>query len=333
MTDKKPDLTFKELVRRRPAMYLGNDGVIGLIRGLILDCINICKTDCILFSFSILEENKYSLELSSEKSLSSYLHCFKEQPDEPRRFHPSILVAISKDLEIVTNNDSKTGKDEIQIILNFGLDKTIPINTTIDFLKLLESGLIIGLLNRQSEILIKDFRHKFLQQNYFHFPQGIFYLFEQAKEKALRKPEFEVTYDGKINENNFQIALCYRGDWYPSPSIMSFADNIHTIGGGSLVDGIIEGLIVACEKYVADNNLSTYELTDKKISNGLILVCSVSGGDYNFGGSFKEFLTDENIKTQAKEITCKAVEEFIMNNKEKAETFLWRFDKARIGFP
>jgi len=214
--------------------------------------------------------------------------------------------------------------------LNFSLNKDLIADTNIDYLKLSENLLQVALLNRQAEIIITDKRQKHLNQNYYYFPQGVFYLFDKATTEILGKPEFKLVFDDELNKNKYQIGLAYRSDWYPTPNVISFANDVHTICGGSLVDGILEGLITSCKKYVKENKMLTFKIKPKKFFNGLIVVCAVRGDNFHYGGSFKETLENDEVKKQAKKVIAKLVSDFFKNNKENAEKFLWRFDTTQL---
>ncbi len=189
---------------------------------------------------------------------------------------------------------------------------------------------LIASLNRGTEILVQDSRDRYLNQVYYHFPEGIKYLYKRAKEDSLGKPEFEVIFNGKIKNLDYQIFLGYRTDWYPQPFIISFANDVTTICGGSLVAGIMDGMIAACKKYVIEEGLETYKIKRKKFNNGLILICSVRGADFKYGGSFKETLENEEVRKRIKRVMSSLVFEQIKANEESAKKFLLRFDESHI---
>ncbi len=323
MTDTTQTMTFEESIRKRPFMYIGNDGVVGLIKGLLTDCIELCKTDEILFEIEIAGDNNFVLGLSSRHDINPFLEQFTKESKEFSNYFPQVLKVISESFKITYHENSKRE-------IAFSFDQKVILNTNIDYLKLTEKVLQIALLNRQCEIITVDKRQKYLTQNYYHFPQGIFYLFDRATTEVLDKPEFKITFDDKINSNKFQIGLAYRTDWYPIHNVISFANDVQTICGGSLVDGILDGLITACKTYVKENDLTTFKVTGKKFLNGLIIVCAVRGFDYKYGGSFKETLEDEVVKKQAKKIVSKLALNFFNNQKENADKFLLRFDTTQL---
>lgn len=304
-------------------MYIGNDGVVGLLEGLLTDCIELCKTDEITFEIVISGDNDFILGLTSRHDTNPFIQQFKNDGKEFSNYFPKVLTVVSETFEIITKDNSKTE-------IAFSFDKKVIKNTNIDYLKLTGKVLQIALLNRQCEIITIDKRQKYLSQNYYHFPQGVFYLFDRTTTEVLGKPEFKLTFDDKVNSNIYQIGLAYRTDWYPTPNVISFANNVQTICGGSLVEGVLDGLISACRTYVKENNLETFKVSRKKFLNGLIIVCAVRGEDYKYGGSFKETLEDDIVKKQAKKIITKLALDFFYNQKEKADKFLWRFDTTQL---
>lgn len=304
-------------------MYIGNDGIVGLFEGLLIDCIELCKTDEITFEITISGDNVFTLGLTSQYDLNPFIQQFTTDNKEFSNYFPMVLKVVSETFEINTSENSK-------IEIAFSFDKKVISDTNIDYLKLTEKVIRIALLNRQCEIITIDKRQKYLTQSYHHFPQGTFYLFDRATTEVLGKPEFKLTFDDKINSNKYQIGLAYRTDWYPTPNVISFANDVQTICGGSLVEGILDGLVIACKTYVKENNLTAFKINRKKFLNGLIIVCAVRGEKYKYGGSFKETLADDVVKKQAKKITAQLALNFFNNQKEKAAKFLYRFDTTQL---
>jgi DNA gyrase/topoisomerase IV subunit B len=248
-------LDFSEHVKKRPFMYFGN--IISLFLGLVTDCIELSKTDKILFKIILLGDNDFAINISTNSSISLFLEHFTRKTNNFENYYlPQVLKTISKTFYIKKEND-------YEITISFSFDKIIIQNTTIDYLNLTEKALLISVLNKQIEILTIDKRHKYLSQNYYHFPEGIFYLFDKINKEVLGKPKFKITIDDIINSNQYQIGLAYRTDWYPTPHILSFANNTETKCGGSLVDGIFDGLLSACKAYVKKNNLDTFKVKRK----------------------------------------------------------------------
>ncbi|MBK7127994.1 MAG: hypothetical protein IPM74_13835 [Crocinitomicaceae bacterium] len=313
---------YMDHMRKRPSMYIGNDGVAGLLRGFLVDCIELCKSDKITFKIIISGDDDFSIHLESPNDLTVIVEKFNEDRLSQHYF-PNVMKALSGKFDLNFSN-----KNNLEI--NFSIDHGI-FSDVIDSIKLDEKIITVALLNRQSEIVTIDNRKKYFTQNYYHFPEGIFYLFNRATKEVLGKPEFLLTFDDTINSRNYQIGLAYRTDWFPKPNIISFANDVHTVCGGSLVDGVMDGLINACRIYVKENNLSTFKIKRKKFLNGLVLVCTVRGAEFIYGGSWKETLESEEVKKDAKKLMSKLALEFFRTHKEQTDKFLWRFDTEQFA--
>ena len=317
-----PPLDFTEHVKKRPFMYIGS--IIELFFGLIDNCIELTKTDKILFKITLIEENDFSINISTEENIESFLEYFENKiEDFENHYLPKVLKVISKKFSINKVNNSETS-------ISFSFDKAIIKNTDVDYQKLSEKALLISVLNKQTEILTTDKRQKYLSQNYYHFPKGLFYLFDRVNKEALGKPKFKITFEETIDLYEYKIGIAYRTDWYPNEHIQSFANNIETKCGGSLVDGIFNGLFSACKNYVKTNNLTTHKIKRKKMLNGLIIICSIRGHNLKYGGSFKETLENKIIYKKAKKIIETSVLDFMNENKEITTDFLMRFDKTHL---
>ncbi|MCD8178252.1 MAG: hypothetical protein LUE98_12855 [Tannerellaceae bacterium] len=309
------DLDIEESIRRRPFMWVENDIVL-LLRKLMADVIHFFGAGKIMFEITICGDNDFVLGITIEYgSKEFWKNFFSGNIDH---YYPIALRVISSRLEIKKISPEKT---EMHISFN----KEIYPHAIVDYIKLSEKVLQFALLNRRCEITTIDKRQAFINQNCYHFPQGVFYLFERATIEVLGKPEFKITFDGTINDRSYQIGLAYRTDWYPAHDVVSFANDITTYPS-TLVDGVLEGLISACRKYIKENNLHTYQIKRGKFINGLILVCAVSGENLQHGGSFKERLEDEVVKKDVKKLMTKLTLDFFREEKEKADKFLWRFD-------
>lgn len=326
MKNEGNKLSFKEHIRKRPGMYLGavgSKGIINLVKGLILDTNRELENEKNFFHFSILADNKFELKIKSETNLEKILIQPKEENDYSTKFHFRVLEALTDKYEI-------TKEDDLNLILNWELNESIIKDSEVDFVNLSEVLGQVAYLNRESEILITDNTKKYQNQSYYSFPEGVRYVYERCKIETLGTPKFEISFEDKIGKNHYQIFIGYRTDWYPTPRVLSFANEVHTVCGGSLVEGIMEGLVLGCEEYVSKSNLEKFNIKRSKFDNGLILVCSVKGGEYKYGGSFKESLIDKNVQQEVRDLIKKLTLDFIEGNKEKSDKFLWRFDESNL---
>ncbi len=327
MKEKIQQLSGEEAIRKRPGMYLGwvgSKGLINLVKGIFLDSVEQMNTEQIFFHFTIINNNQYQIVIKSDANFTELMLNPTTETEHIRdNFHFSVLKALSNKLNIKKREKNK-------LLIKWSFDQTVFPIKRVDFVHLNEMATQMAYLHRKSEILISDESKKYLNQSFYSYPEGIRYIYERCKIEALGKPKFEIEFEGEINDNVYQIFLGYRTDWHPPTQIASFANEIHTVCGGSLVDGILEGLISGCRKHVKDSKLENHKIKKKKFNNGLILVCTVKGKGYIYGGSFKESLIDDKIKRDVKKLIKQKTIEFINQNEEKANKFLWRFDETQL---
>ena len=73
-----------------------------------------------------------------------------------------------------------------------------------------------------------------------------------------------------------------------------------------------------------------FKVSRKKLNNGLILVCAVRGNGFTYGGSWQEALEDEAVRKEIKKVVTALALDFFNSEKEKAATFIWRFDTTQL---
>lgn len=317
-------MRLEESVRKRPAMYIGNERMVGLFNGLLIDIVEICKTDKLTFEITIQSDTEFIFKIKSDQDLCMLGNHFSTENIDLQNYYPKVLNILSSNFEIKQTGDTK--KTEIY----FSINEQNIISPSIDYLKLNDKVLQFALLNRNCKIITTDKRQVVISQNYFYFPQGVFYLFDRATTEVLGKPEFQIKIDKEFDNIKYQIGLAYRPDWYPTPNIISFANDVHNVCGGSLVDGVFDGLMSACKTYAKEENLKTFKVTRKKFTNGLILICAVRGKDFKYGGSWKETLEDDEVRKAVKKMVAELSFDFFKTQIEKAEKFLWRFDTTQL---
>lgn len=323
MKSKIKQIDFKKHIRKRPGMYLGDSGssgIINLLKGLLSDCIIVTDSNKYSFKIELKTNFEFSLIIEASEDITKFEDTIKNETF--KTYYLKVCKALSSEFSI---SYKKTNKAK----LKFTLDKRI-LKEPVDYLELLDVIIQWSFLNRSSEVLLIDQRGKHTNKNYLCFPEGTKYLYDRVVKESLGRPEFEISFEGKLNGLQYQIFLGYRTDWYPPSIINSFANDNNTSSGGSLVEGVLEGLVNGCTKYAKQNNLIDLKIKKKKFQNGLILIASVRGNEFKYKGSFKESLEDDKVKKDAKKLIEKLTIKFITESKEKADKFLWRFDDKQL---
>jgi len=341
--DEIVPVSFDEHVRKRPGMYfgeLGGKGVVYLIKKLIIECIEICKSESLTFTTSVRNDN-FSIEINGKIDLLPFLKGF-DRPftDFGSLFFARATSSVSKRLEISNdtiqalfvegqwqfNNYNNNMPPQISATITCEIDETIFHDKNIDYLYLNRELITIPLVDRKTEIVTRDERKKYLNQNYYYFPDGIFYLFERIA-NIKENTDHQIKFEAVENENAYQIAITCR-KW--AGSITSFANYIETTCNGSLVDGVFEGIIKACRTYSKEAGLDSFKVTKKRILKNMIIVCAVKGRKFEYGGSMKQKLLSEIVRTQAKEIVFERTYNLLQNNAELRDSLIWHFDERNL---
>jgi DNA gyrase/topoisomerase IV subunit B len=322
---EKEELEFDDLlkhIRKRPRMYVGNDDFIGLLKGLFSDFVKIVKTDSVIFKFKIFNDFNTQISFFSPINQNLIFDIFKSKKNNSNYF-PIVLLALSEFIEFKSSNNF--------LIFNFRIAENISFNRNIDFKILSDVMEDLSILNRNSKIIITDRRKKILSQNYYHNREGIFYLLNRRINEIVNYKDFFLTYD---NSNYFdykiQFGIVYRKDWFPEPHIECFANDIRNVQGGSLFEGIFNGLYLGCKKYVRNKELIDFKITKKKLINGLILICAIRGENFEYGGSWRETLIDDKVKKLVEKTVKDLVFNYLSNYKDVEKEFLWRFDRTQL---
>lgn len=317
---------FNEHVRKRPGMYIGASGEKGmtiLLIGLIQDCISICKTNELVANITLQEDKLISFQFISKHDISDFGKTLDQKVKGLDHIYLRVLKAISDSFEFINNSKNLCS-------FQFDVSTTFFDIKHLDYQLLNQELLEFSILNRNITILLLDSRDIHQNQNFYHFPQGIRYWYNRTCNDVLGIPEFKITYDDIYNNLEFQIILAYRTDWYPQPNVLSYSNDRHNSCGGSLNEGILDGFIIGCRRFVKENNLTQFKIKKKKFFNGLILICSVRGREFKYAGSLKERLDDEPIKKIVKKLTTEITIKYMNENKEKTMNFLWRFDDNQL---
>lgn len=137
-------------------------------------------------------------------------------------------------------------------------------------------------------------------------------------ERAVSNPSFRLDIEKKYNGFFYRISITLL-DYETCLHIESYAGGTETYNHGSLIDGIKKGIIKFTKGDTDQDN--DVDLNDW----GLIIIASVSGSEFTFGGSLKIELEQPEIESAAEEIVYKELTEYMESDREKNVKFVERF--------
>ena len=186
-------------------------------------------------------------------------------------------------------------------------------------------------LNAGVNIEIKDLRDEdnVVSEN-FKYDGGIVSFVEYIhKKRELDVIHPEVIYfntSAPDDSSSVEVAMQYNESY--NEVILSFANNIHTVDGGTAEDGFKRGLTRVMNEYARKFNIlkdSDKNLTGEDLREGLTVVISVKLKEAQFEGQTKTKLGNTEIRTMVEKLMNEKLMIFLEENPASAKMI---FEKA-----
>ncbi|MEE1076327.1 MAG: DNA topoisomerase (ATP-hydrolyzing) subunit B [Acutalibacteraceae bacterium] len=186
-------------------------------------------------------------------------------------------------------------------------------------------------LNAGVNIEIKDLRDEdnVVSEN-FKYDGGIISFVEYIhKKRELDVIHPEVIYfntSAPDDSSSVEVAMQYNESY--NEVILSFANNIHTVDGGTAEDGFKRGLTRVMNEYARKFNIlkeSDKNLTGEDLREGLTVVISVKLKEAQFEGQTKTKLGNTEIRTMVEKLMNEKLMIFLEENPASAKMI---FEKA-----
>ncbi|MEE1281479.1 MAG: DNA topoisomerase (ATP-hydrolyzing) subunit B [Acutalibacteraceae bacterium] len=186
-------------------------------------------------------------------------------------------------------------------------------------------------LNAGVNIEIKDLRDEdnVVSEN-FKYDGGIVSFVEYIhKKRELDVIHPEVIYfntSAPDDSSSVEVAMQYNESY--NEVILSFANNIHTVDGGTAEDGFKRGLTRVMNEYARKVNIlkaSDKNLTGEDLREGLTVVISVKLKEAQFEGQTKTKLGNTEIRTMVEKLMNEKLMIFLEENPASAKMI---FEKA-----
>lgn len=343
-------IPIKESVHLRPTMYVGSTdekGVYTMLESFLLD----------LIASSEMEEVEIQLNpdnviriTSSDFNVSSFikkLDILKNGYDPNNQdtlykvLDLSVIITLSDKLKIEAYDAGKIhtlkgAKGEFEkntdegylkedLIMEFIPDRNVFQTPEIEFEALNTIYQRIAYINPDIKIISVDDAHDEYQRRVFHYPKGLSDKMDcLVAERSVDEPSLRLDIEEASGDYHYSVSLSFL-DYPTCAHIQSFAGFVDTLRHGSLVDGAIKGIIRAISEF-SDKKAININISDKSLKeNGLILLASVLGPEYSFGGSMKLELEMPEVENAVKEIVNAELDRYLHENEDKALEFINRF--------
>ena len=341
-------IPWREHIRMRPAMYMGLTNVSGFtqVLGYFFEELLNDSISNPTFEIEFISTSRLNIKITNVDT-KRFLLRFNELHSVNKiqgALGLVILLALSSTILITINNSptatilqGKKDTDEIISSTKATEEKSIIIDYTIDSEILKDINLnyeIINdflqqfaFLNPSLKIISTDKTNNELQRNIFFYPSGIFKQLDIHLLKQLYgAPRFKYYIEKDTGIYSYKIGLCYGNLWPEKTLIKSFAGNVETHLGGSLLDGVLAGLIKTIKHFAKKENTGI-NISKKLVIDGLNLIAIVKGENLVFAGSTKVKLGMPKLRKEVKEIVFEEMTAYFEANPIVKENVLDKFRK------
>ena len=215
--------------------------------------------------------------------------------------------------------------DKRGLYVRFKPDPTIFEETVFDYEILLTRMREQSFLNAGVKIILKDEREEMEREEVLHYEGGIIsfveYLNNEKRGTPLHK---EVIYmKGEKNGSIAEVALQYNDSY--NETLISFANNMSTIEGGTHETGFKSALTKAINEYARKTGVIKGDdkgLSGEDVREGIVAIISVKLTDAQFESQTKAKLGNSEIRTLVEGIVTSKLSEYFEENPATAKIIL-----------
>lgn len=223
-------------------------------------------------------------------------------------------------MKIIGNVDSNDTGTKI----SFKPDFTIMEPNEFEYAVIADRAKQIAYLNKGITIIVKDARPEKPISKEFFFEGGIIeYVRELNRGKQLIHEEI-VYSEGKVKGDDgdviVEVAMQYNQGY--QPNVVSYANNISTIEGGTHEQGFTDALTRILNNYAGQYKLFKNEeekLTRDDVKEGLTAIISIKHVEPIFEGQTKSKLGNKDARMATNKIFSISFERFLNENPEQAK--------------
>lgn len=221
----------------------------------------------------------------------------------------------------VTPVEEIGASEETGTITSFMPDDEIFEDIEFSFDRLAERLRELAYLNKGVKIELEDNREtedgKTREKKIFQYDGGISaFVREHNKNKDVlhSKP---IYFEDEKDDVQVEVALQYNTDY--SERIFSYANNVHTIGGGFHETGFKSALTRSFNSYAKDNNLFQKSLSGDDIREGLVAIINIKLHEPQFDSQSKGKLGNTEVEGIVQSVVNEHLSSYIEENPSSAK--------------
>ena len=358
MTQETPELTWREAVRKRPAMYTGSTGVQGFVQ-ILKDFFASSYEYLDISRFGgdkpvrILEAEKFSFEIIGKQSGIFRVYGLSKPITENINenlyligFDFAVLNALSQNYKFVLFD-----KDEKEILkqvyqqgilqsgnvnekeylaaaleIKFELDSSIWDEFEINPHFIAEIIEELAFLKQNKNFEIKYSINNELCRIVYQFENGLRDLIKIKGFKGIGSTVFAIALEYQSEEYSADICFSFWDYSINEFFFKSFVNNLYTHEGGTHKKALLSGIEKALKKYVKECQPNDFfVITDRTILSCLVGAIHLRMKQPEFEGSTKNKLTNKEIIRPISDFVFEHIYEKLKNDKETTDKVIRHF--------
>ena len=178
-------------------------------------------------------------------------------------------------------------------------------------------------LNKGLKIVLKDNRVKPATKEEFLYKGGLIDFVDYLNDGHEVLHDKVISFSDKAKDSEIEVAMQWKAE--DEVTIKSFANNIHTLEGGTHEDGLRTAITKAINDFAKSRNLhSDISLTGDDIREGLTGVVSVRVQEPQFEGQTKTKLGNTEMKSKVQVLVNQELPKWLLKNTKEGRAIVER---------
>jgi DNA gyrase/topoisomerase IV subunit B len=339
---------WREHIRRRPAMYLGDMRMTGFNRMLEFFLAYVTPIDPghLEIEFTCLSDHQMRIRLSSAAApkLRQAIAQLQAMDNPLDALEVGILLALSAAIDIVIHHGGTSSVlkgqrgdftvTEVESLareegawIDFHLDNEIFMDFVLDYALLNHFLRQFAILNPGVKIISTDNLTEELQRNVFCYPRGVFQLLdEHLIFETYGPPLLRMDIDASIGGYIYKVGIAYTYALRQPHFVRSFAGEIETYFGGSMKEGVLDGVLMAIKEIALAENVNLPR-GRKFFQKDLAVVAAVRGENFVFEGSTKWKLGMPHVRKDVRQLVFQKMRQVFEANPHLKKEILDKFER------
>lgn len=299
--------------------------------------------DCLatpVFTFELYQNNRFTVSISNVDTQKVSLRLSDLETNDNFEFNLGIrtIIILSSDFSISvaspTTMESWFGQrgNYEKAPATAGAEEAVSVSCTLDP-EIFKSFTLIyehindflkqfAYLNSSLNIISIDKSGEELQRNVFYYPSGIFKQLDDAISRLqCAHPWLKLNISSEIGNFSYNIGICYLNWQTQNACIKTYAGNTEMLYGGSLIDGILDGIIASIKALAYKENVDI-TITKKIVANRLMIMAQVRGKDIEYVGSTKSRIGMPKMRKEVKKLVSDHLTTYFHVNPEITQRLL-----------